>query len=70
MATIGQRVGNFIQHITGDHITQLFINLQDGGCTCPGDVSKAFGEISVSYSFKVFSYISNKPQLVRDNLFQ
>ena len=24
---------------------KMFVNFQDGGCTCPGDIAKAFGKL-------------------------
>ena len=30
----------------------VFVVFQDGGCTCPGDVSKAFGKICFLSSFE------------------
>lgn len=29
---------------TGTHVLSLLFPLKDGGCTCPGDVAKAFGK--------------------------
>lgn len=33
---------------------KVHVVLQDGGCTCPGDVSKAFGKIVFLFSYWKF----------------